>query len=236
MKIIVLTDVHANLPALQAALQAIRREGYDALFHLGDAIAIGPQPAECLALLRALPDAHFIMGNHDAYFARGLPARMAAGELAHQQWTHAQLDPSLRSEIAQWPYYLSMTFAGWRTYFAHYALDASGQNWLPIVKQPAAADLDVLFTPIDADLIFYGHHHPFADVVGRARYINPGSLGCGDTAVARFTVVDFQSSGYHVQHRAVAYDDAPLAAAFKARQVPERAFLNKIFFGGRLGL
>lgn len=236
MKIIVLTDIHANLPALQAALQAIRREGYDELFHVGDAIAIGPHPGECMALLRALPAAHFIMGNHDAYFAKRLPAWMEAGELAHQHWTHAQLAPDLRAEMAQWPYQLHMTFAGWHTYFAHYALDASGQNWLPIVKAPTVADLDAMFAPVDADLIFYGHHHPFADVVGRVRTINPGSLGCCRTAVARFTVVDFQPSGYRVQHRAVAYDDAPLVAAFKARQVPERAFLNKAFFGGRLGV
>ena len=46
MKIAVLTDVHGNLPALQVALRAIRREGADAIFHTGDAIGIGPFPAE----------------------------------------------------------------------------------------------------------------------------------------------------------------------------------------------
>jgi protein phosphatase len=51
MKIAVMTDVHANLPALAAALDAIRREGCEALFHTGDAIGIGPYPAECLDLL-----------------------------------------------------------------------------------------------------------------------------------------------------------------------------------------
>jgi predicted phosphodiesterase len=35
MKIVVITDVHANLPALQAALESIRAEGYDALFPIG---------------------------------------------------------------------------------------------------------------------------------------------------------------------------------------------------------
>ncbi len=36
MKIIVMTGIHANLPALQAALAAARQEGYDALYHPGD--------------------------------------------------------------------------------------------------------------------------------------------------------------------------------------------------------
>jgi predicted phosphodiesterase len=43
MRIVVITDLHANLPALQALLQAIRTHDYDALYHTGDAIAIGPQ-------------------------------------------------------------------------------------------------------------------------------------------------------------------------------------------------
>lgn len=51
MKLAVLTDVHANLPALRAALRALEQEGFDLLVHLGDAIAIGPFPSECLELL-----------------------------------------------------------------------------------------------------------------------------------------------------------------------------------------
>ena len=45
MRIAVMTDSHANLPALRTALKAIRKEGCDAVFHTGDAIAIGPYPA-----------------------------------------------------------------------------------------------------------------------------------------------------------------------------------------------
>jgi predicted phosphodiesterase len=73
MKIIVMTDAHANLPALQAALAAIQAEGYDQLVHTGDAIAIGPYPAESLDLLLATPNIRFTKGNHDQWFAEGLP-------------------------------------------------------------------------------------------------------------------------------------------------------------------
>ena len=47
MRIAVITDVHANLPALEAAVGAIHACGCDAIVHTGDAIAIGPYPAEC---------------------------------------------------------------------------------------------------------------------------------------------------------------------------------------------
>ena len=73
MKIAVLTDVHGNLPALQAAMRAIRREDADAIFHTGDAIGIGPFPAECLELLLGTPGVHLICGNHDSWFSTGIP-------------------------------------------------------------------------------------------------------------------------------------------------------------------
>lgn len=41
MRIVVLADVHANLPALEAALAQIEEAGYDLLVHLGDAIVMG---------------------------------------------------------------------------------------------------------------------------------------------------------------------------------------------------
>ena len=64
MKIIVIADAHANLPALRAVLEEIDQIGYDQLFHIGDAIAIGPQPRECVELLLETPRSFFIRGNH----------------------------------------------------------------------------------------------------------------------------------------------------------------------------
>ena len=105
MRLAVLTDIHANLPALGAALTVIRQHGYDLLVHTGDAISIGPFPAECLDILLGLPRARLLMGNHDAWFVEGLPTPqpswMSDSEGLHQRWTHAQLDPALRMTIAQ---------------------------------------------------------------------------------------------------------------------------------------
>ncbi len=245
MRIVVLTDVHANLPALNAALAAIDCHGYDLLIHTGDAIGIGPFPAECLDRLLALPRCRCVMGNHDAWFAAGLPspqpAWMSDGELAHHQWTHAQLDPALRATVSTWPYLITETVAALTMSFLHYPRSAEN-DFLPILPQPTAAELDQAFMPYfmpsKGPLIFYGHHHPFADTVGVARYINPGSLGCATTAHARYTVVDvhrdLHSGQWQVTHHTVAYDDAPLAAAFHERDVPERVLINQFFYGGRL--
>lgn len=239
MKIVVMTDVHANLPALQAAIAAIRAEGYDALFHTGDAIAIGPFPAECLDVLLNLPNAQFVMGNHDQYFAEGLPVprppHISDGEAQHQNWTHAQLDPALRTVLARWPNYLKKDFHGVETAFVHYPLDASGRKFAQFFKTPTAADLDNVFNfePGTATLNFFGHNHNFFDLRGRGHYVNPGSLGCHTEPAARYAVVTYRNGSYTLEHRAIPYDDAALFAAFELRQVPERDFIRRAFFGGR---
>ena len=237
-KLCLITDTHANLPALQAALAAIEQEGYDQLIHLGDAIAIGPQPAESLDLLLNTPRTRFVMGNHDDWFAHGLPHPrpkwMSAGELAHQKWTHAQLNSQQRWQVWRWPFCITETIKGVPVTFVHYALTSSGRHFKQIIREPTPLNLDYLFAAHDSELIFYGHHHPFSDMQGASRYINPGSLGCYYEPLARYTVAEFEGDGrYTITHKAVPYDDASLRQAFATREVPDRALLWRAFFGGR---
>jgi predicted phosphodiesterase len=241
MRIVVITDVHANLPALEAALKAIRVQGCDAIVHTGDAIAIGPYPAECLDLLLNTPNISLLMGNHESYFVRGLPtpqpAWMSDGEVQHQSWTHSRLDPQMQSVLAEWPYVLQQDLEGVRTTFQHYGLAPSAQDFQPVIKDPTAVDLDQMFAPHlaaqGADLIFYGHHHPQSDVQGRARYVNPGSLGCYSQAMTRYCVVDLRGGQYRIEHCRVPYEDGELLRAFERNGVPERQFIYRVFFGGR---
>jgi predicted phosphodiesterase len=68
MRLVVVTDIHANLPALDVVLEDIAQQGYDLLVHTGDVIGIGPFPAECIERLCSLPHTRCILGNHDAWF------------------------------------------------------------------------------------------------------------------------------------------------------------------------
>ena len=62
MKYLILADVHANLPALEAVLD--HETDWDEVLFLGDAVGYGPHPDEVLDLHSALPGT-FVMGNHD---------------------------------------------------------------------------------------------------------------------------------------------------------------------------
>jgi predicted phosphodiesterase len=240
MRVAVLTDIHANLPALKAVLGALKQEGYDTLIHLGDVIAVGPFPSECLDLLLNLHDARFIMGNHDGYFAEGIPESYAIGsvEYEHQYWTHGQIDPDLRKIVAEWRCHLRLDLDGVEVTFLHYPLDQSGLAFLPIATNLTPSALDELFLRTQSNLTpfnFYGHDHRFSDVTGKSRYVNPGSLGCSVHPVARYTIIQSQNGVCEIDHRAVDYDDQELFEAFESRRVPGRSTIYRGFFGGRFG-
>lgn len=239
MKIAIITDAHANLPALKAALSAIDATECDAIFHVGDAIAIGPYPAECIDLMYNVSNLICVTGNHDLYFVNGLPTPqpnwMSDGEVQHQLWTHQQLGEQRKSLISQWPLIYNDTFQGVKTVFVHYGFIGSRTDFVRVVRNPNDADMDDMFAEHAAELIFFGHDHSPSDIKGKARYINPGSLGCCSQEVARYTIAEFVADRVDIRHYEVSYDDKELMEAFEDRKVPERDFIYKVFFGGRFG-
>jgi len=228
----IITDAHANLPALKAALAALDAEGREFVMHTGDAIGIGPHPAECLELLLAQPGMRFVMGNHDEWFAHGLPkpqpAWMSDEEWRHQRWTHQQLTPAMREAVACWPDSISLDLSRVQATLCHYP--RAGDGFAPIEKEPTGADLDCLFAGIRGDVVFYGHHHLRSDVQGRSRYVNPGALGCNAPGQARFAMLLIEDDGtWDVSLRSVPYDASGLRRDYEMRDVPARETILRIF-------
>lgn len=232
-RIAVLTDAHANLPALDAALTEIDRAGADAVCHTGDAIGIGPYPAECVDRLLSRPSTYLMMGNHDGWFAFGLPDESASwmppDERRHQQWVHTQLDPSLKGVVAAWPYASSLRIEGLRLDFLHYPLDDAGSFRSP--QDLTGENVSALFQLPTSTLVFFGHDHRAWDLIGGStRFVNPGSLGCAREPVARFVLLDVEAAGnYTLSFHTAAYDPDPLFRALDTRRVPARDFIRRTF-------
>jgi predicted phosphodiesterase len=235
VRIAVITDVHANLPALEAALHAIAGEQCAAIYHTGDVVGAGPYPAETLDRMLHTPNMHLLMGNHDEWLVNGIPNPrpdwMSDGEAAHHRWVREQIDPALRAVVAEWPFAVDEAWHGLPVTFTHYARDQSGTEFAEIIPAPVAVDLDQMFPDNGAALIFYGHNHLPSDVQGKARYVNPGSLGCSSEPHARFAILEIDRDGeYTVQQHVVPYDPTELFRQFEERQVPERDFILGAIF------
>lgn len=102
MRLLLLSDIHANQEALQAVLGAAEGR-VDRALCLGDVVGYGADPAACVALVQAHA-AVTIRGNHDrACVTPELAAGFNALALAAARWTHTQLPPAARLWLAQLP-------------------------------------------------------------------------------------------------------------------------------------
>jgi predicted phosphodiesterase len=90
MRVLVISDIHANLTALEAVLDSALP--YDTVWCLGDLVGYGPDPNECVELIRSLPDLLCLIGNHDQAALDLIPLsrfNRDAGEVA--AWTQQTL-------------------------------------------------------------------------------------------------------------------------------------------------
>jgi len=104
VRIAIVSDVHSNLPAFESVMRAAERRGaVDAVWSLGDLVGYGPQPGECIALLRRYQHVS-VAGNHDlaACGRMGTEEFNAAAAVA-AQWTQERLSPQERSYLEELP-------------------------------------------------------------------------------------------------------------------------------------
>lgn len=94
MRYAVISDIHSNLEALTAVLQEISRLKTDLIFCLGDIVGYGPNPNECIEIVRR-EGITCILGNHDAV-AAGIEEPDDFSPFARQAilWTRERLDPT----------------------------------------------------------------------------------------------------------------------------------------------
>ncbi|MDP9362759.1 MAG: metallophosphatase family protein [Chloroflexota bacterium] len=218
MRVLLVSDVHGNVVALEAVLAA--SPPFDALWNLGDTVGYGPRPAECLALLRDRGAAPMLAGNHDlaAVGKLDLAEFNSAARLA-ARWTAGRLAPADREALANLP--SATTVDGFT--LAHGS--PRGPVWEYVLD---AATATAQFDHFRTSVCFIGHTHvalrafsnggskravikplrpeETVDLSAGRQLVNPGSVGQprdGDPRAA-FTTIDTER-GILVAHR-VPYD------------------------------
>jgi predicted phosphodiesterase len=104
MRYLILSDIHANLEALDAVLEAARDLAYDQILVLGDLVGYGPDPNAVTDRVRDLAPAAIVRGNHDKVTA-GVEDAEGFNRIARRaaEWTLATLTPENRSFLAALP-------------------------------------------------------------------------------------------------------------------------------------
>ncbi len=215
MKILILSDIHANWPALQAVVQA--ESDFDYLFFLGDLVDYGPDPEPCVDYIRRTANV-YVQGNHDHALAFDVDCGCRQDfrdlSLSTRAW-HQTLLPLIDIAFLQsMPVTMHTIVDGHHFWISH----ASPKGDLNAYLQPdevVAAGHD-----ISADTILVGHTHiPFLRQVDGKVFLNPGSVGLprdrGNHAA--YAVVE---SG-RPELRSVAYDVQETIRGLRESPLPE---------------
>jgi putative phosphoesterase len=223
----VITDIHANLPALHAALARIDELGIADIYCGGDLVGYGPNPNEVCALIqeRAIPT---IYGNYDYAIARDLddcgcayitPHDRALGQQS-VEWTLAHTDQRSKDFMRALPFDLRLCVGDRDVHLVHGSPRKVNEY---LFEDKPARLYERLAAAEDADALVFGHtHKPWVHDFGGVRFVNCGSVGKpkdGDPRGA-FAVLEATVNGVEVTIERVAYDADAVAAKVREAGLP----------------
>jgi diadenosine tetraphosphatase ApaH/serine/threonine PP2A family protein phosphatase len=157
MKLALLSDLHANMPALTACLEHARSEGAQRIAILGDLVGYGPHPVEVVEHCRALEQegAIVLRGNHDTLPVNPVLTGSTWGDLT-AAWTHRMLDEMQRAWLAALP--LTATLD--KILLVHASVDAP-ESWHYVLDERVAQRSLEAATRAHPEVryVFGGHVH-----------------------------------------------------------------------------
>ena len=239
MRYALISDMHANLPALEAVLADISARGdVDATYHLGDLVGYAPWPDEVVELLRshAIPG---VAGNYDSTTATDYKhcgcqyEDPRQEELSHVSyaWTRAHISAATKRWLASLPFRIDVRplgghAAGPRLILLHGNAVLNTVYWTEDRSDRFCMQMAETVSAKAGDVIAFGHtHKPWERTVEGIRFVNTGSVGRpkdGDwrACYARVTLdgsvtdVEFVRAEYDVERAMKGIRDSELPDEF----------------------
>lgn len=220
MKILIVSDIHGNMTALRAVLDA--EPDIDEVICLGDLVDYGPQPLECVEWAKCcVPAGRLIQGNHDWGVARIEDPR-ASPPYRHlakvtQEFCVSVLHAGLRSFLGTLSPSVSFAIGAAKVLACHAAPSD------PLFRYLRHNDDKVIEAEVEfakrPDFLFFGHTHwQLTKKCGTTMVVNPGSVGQpkdGDPRAAYAMWIDGDISlrrvRYNVEETIAAYSETGLA-------------------------
>jgi len=247
MRYALLSDVHANLPALDAVLADVDRRGdVRAVYHLGDLVGYSSNPNEVVARLRERAVTG-VAGNYDSTVAtdykhcgcRSESPRQEALAHASYEWTRAHVSPATKAFLGGLPFRLDLKPRGGHTAGPTVTLvhATPASNLVYVTEDRPDAFLTKMAQQAGlkpGDVLCFGHtHKPWHRVVDGVHFVNTGSVGRpkdGDWR-AGYVLLDAGDGEPRAEFVRVAYDVEAAARGVLAAGLPEE-FADFLRTGG----
>jgi len=237
MKTLLISDIHANITALEAVLADAGK--FDAVWCLGDLVGYGPDPNKCVERVAGLPNLRCILGNHDAAAMRRIEVDAFNPEArAAILWTQQRLNAANLAYLESLPEMIEVD---------HITL-AHGSPRQPVWEYLLdTRTATINFDFFDTDYCFVGHTHlpviyHLPDDQRMARLIvpegstqmtlapraiiNPGSVGQPRDRDPRAAYALLDMKDYTWEWRRVAYDIPAVQERMRQANLPERHILR----------
>lgn len=215
MRLALISDIHANLPALEGVLRDIRKHAPDSVISLGDQVNLGPCPRETLALLKA-ENVACLHGNHERYI---LSAMASDPAYAGANFNALRFNGTLLSPE-------EITFTK-DMRFGHVLLTHAlpGDDRFPVFHVKQCTEKLRQMDTAKPLHIFCGHgHNPKQYRVGNLTLNVVGSVGCMDDGVpgcAPYTIVDIEGDRVVAEPYYAQYDFTLLPDLYRASGMVE---------------
>jgi putative phosphoesterase len=223
----VITDLHANLLALQAALGRIEQLGIERVYCGGDLVGYGPHPNEVCALIeeRGIPT---IYGNYDYAIGRDLEDCGCAyvdrhdRELGQQSvtWTLSHTDQRSKDFMRALPFDLRFDLTADRVRLVHGSPRKVNEY---LFEDKPARTFERIAADADCDVLVFGHTHtPWVHEYGGVLFVNCGSVGKpkdGDPKAA-FAILEPEGGRAAVRIERIEYDAAEVAREVATAGLP----------------
>lgn len=229
-KIGVISDVHGNLQALQAALAYLHEQNCQEIIHTGDVVDIGANSLECLQLLLQ-NNVVCLMGNHDWDFVQRDAAHKRLSHVSerHKKHVFAQVE-QFREAVNGFPLFQERVLGGKKVVFEHYCRleqPSNGQVFKTITP-PSAEIFDEMYLHYNCDAVFFGHKHEPCDIAGKRLYVDVGSVGCHPEPLAQGIVASYDDTHFSYERFSVPYDINTVKAEMK--NVPDGDYLFDFYY------
>ena len=238
MKVALIGDVHANLPALEAVLAHAHEAGVQEIWHVGDFVGYGAFPDEVVDRLRR-EDVLNIAGNYDLKVLKFKKKRDKWRRSKRPEkwlafkWAYENLSKKSRKYLRSLPQEIRMEVMGKRILLTH---GSPASNEEPLTPDTPQQRLHELAKIANADVIICGHsHRPFTRQVGGVCFIDTGSVGRPDDGDPRaaYAILHIDPELFQVRHYRLEYDVARAVAAIRKHELPE-AFAQMMMQGRTL--
>jgi putative phosphoesterase len=196
-RVAVITDIHGNLPALEAALAGIEELGIDQVYCGGDLVGYGPWPNEVCDLIRER-EIPTIYGNYDYAIGRDEEDCMCAYPTQHERelgqlsvdWTLEHTSRESKDFMRKLPFDLRFQLGEQRVRLVHGSPRKVNEY---LFEDKPAKTFERIAAGADCDVLVFGHtHKPWIHEYGEVLFVNCGSVGKPKDGDARggFAVLD----------------------------------------------